>query len=272
VAVDAAGNVYVADSDNKRVLKLAAGSNTATALPFTGLTHPNAVAVDNVGNVYVADVPKYQSRVLKLGVGSSTPTELPFDFVGEMPSKTGTSDEDWEWVRQDPAGVAVDAVGNVYVAATDGTWSWTNNSYVVPHPEFNSVLKLAAGSSTPTVLPFTGLSVPHRVALDTAGNVYVADAKRVLKLAAGSSTPTELPFTGLKYPGGVAVDTAGNVYVTDESENHFNRVLKLQAGSNTPVELPFTGLNYPSDVAVDSAGNVYVADYGNNRVLKLPAG
>ena len=76
----------------------------------------------------------------------------------------------------------------------------------------NRVLKLAAGSSTQTVLPFTGLNGPGGVAVDTAGNVYVADwgNDRVLKLAAGSSTQTVLPFTGLNSPEGVAVDTAGD--------------------------------------------------------------
>jgi serine/threonine protein kinase, bacterial len=67
------------------------------------------------------------------------------------------------------------------------------------------VLKLAAGSETPTVLPFTGLKYPEGVAVDTSGNVYVADEfnNRVLKLAAGSDTPTVLPFTGLRSSMGV---------------------------------------------------------------------
>jgi serine/threonine protein kinase, bacterial len=90
------------------------------------------------------------------------------------------------------------------------------------------VLTLGAGSATPTVLPFTGLSYPSGVAVDSAGDLYVADNdnNRVLKLAAGSATQTVLPFTGLGKPFGVAVDAAGTVYVTDD----FNRVLKLPAG------------------------------------------
>jgi serine/threonine protein kinase, bacterial len=55
VAMDAAGDVFVTDPDNNRVLKLPAGSSTPTVLPFTGLTTPSGVAVDSVGNVYVAD-------------------------------------------------------------------------------------------------------------------------------------------------------------------------------------------------------------------------
>jgi serine/threonine protein kinase, bacterial len=64
VAVDTAGNVYVADSGNHRMLKLAAGSNTPNQLPFTGLNDPQRVAVDTAGNVYVTDRGNHQ--VLKM--------------------------------------------------------------------------------------------------------------------------------------------------------------------------------------------------------------
>ena len=74
MAVDAAGDVYVADKFNNRVLKLAAGSGTPTVLPFTGLHLPFRVAVDTTGNVYVMDEVVSEklpsaSRVLKLAVG-----------------------------------------------------------------------------------------------------------------------------------------------------------------------------------------------------------
>ena len=84
-------------------------------------------------------------------------------------------------------------------------------------------------SGTPTNLPLTGLKDSGGVAVDAAGNVYVADhnKNRVVKLPAGLSTQTELPFTGLNGPGGVAVDAAGNVYVVDY---YNNRVVKLSAG------------------------------------------
>jgi sugar lactone lactonase YvrE len=119
-------------------------------------------------------------------------------------------------------------------------------------------------------LSFSGLNHPDTTAVDSAGNVYVADTgnNRVLRLAAGSTTPSQLPFTELNHPAGVMVDRAGNVYVAD---GHNNRVLKLSAGSSTPTPLPFAGLNDPTDVAVDVAGNVYVVDYRNKRVLKLSA-
>ncbi|MDT5350779.1 MAG: serine/threonine protein kinase, bacterial [Mycobacterium sp.] len=89
-------------------------------------------------------------------------------------------------------------------------------------------MKRAAGSNTQTELPFTAI-VPDGVAVDTNGNVYVADNgnARVVKLAAGSNTQTVLPFTGLNYPASVAVHTADDVYVADADNK---RVVKLPAG------------------------------------------
>ena len=64
--MDTAGDLYVADLLNDRVVKLAAGSSTPTVLPFTGLRGPMGVAVDSAGNVYVID---QNDRVLKLPAG-----------------------------------------------------------------------------------------------------------------------------------------------------------------------------------------------------------
>ncbi|KQH80121.1 serine/threonine protein kinase [Mycobacterium gordonae] len=154
-----------------------------------------------------------------------------------------------------PGGVALDNTGSVYVTSQG---------------MYGRVVKLADGSSTPTVLPFTGLYQPQGLAVDANGTVYVADFNnRVVKLAAGSNTQTVLPFTGLTYPQGVGVDAAGNIYVADRGNN---RVVKLDAKSNTQADLPFTGLNHPDGVAVDPSGTVYVTDSDNDRVLKLNSG
>jgi serine/threonine-protein kinase len=206
VAVDNAGNLYVADHNNQRVLKLAAGASTPTELPFTGLERPQGVAVDSAGDIYVTDFSG--NRVLKLAAGASAATVLSFAGLDR------------------PDGVAVDTAGNVYVTDFGN----------------DRVLKLAAGTSSQTVLPFTGIRDPDGVAVDTDGNVYVTDFQdlcagskppcfsteggRVLKLAPGASTPTVLPLTGLSRSGGVAVDDGGSVYVTDTVND---RVLKLPA-------------------------------------------
>jgi DNA-binding beta-propeller fold protein YncE len=237
VAVDAAGDVYLADSGNGRVLRLAAGSNAQTVLPFTGLKNPTGVAVDGAGSVYVSDGP--HNRVLKLAAGSTDQTVLPL---------TGL---------QYPNGLAVDTAGNVYV--TD----YSNGE--------NKVVELAAGSNEQSVLPFTGIKSASAVAVDGAGGVYVNDGpnNRVVKLAAGSTDQTVLPLTGLQYPDGLAVDTAGDVYVIDGDNR---QVVKFAAGSNDQTAMPSTVLNGPSDLAVDGAGNVYVVDSsGFGQVVKLEA-
>lgn len=121
-------------------------------------------------------------------------------------------------------------------------------------------------SYSQTVLPFTGLDFPARVAVDGDGVVYVVDQNnnRVVKLVAGAQS--ELPFTGLNYPNGVAVDSAGAVYVADAQNS---RAVKVVAGGQTA--LPFTGLVDPSGIAVDGSGAVYLADPWRG-VFKLVAG
>ncbi|CAJ1503795.1 serine/threonine-protein kinase PknD [[Mycobacterium] kokjensenii] len=157
--------------------------------------------------------------------------------------------------RFSPGGVAVDGDGTIYA---------TNQSM------YGRVVKLEAGSTTPVLLPFTGLYEPQGVTVDRAGTVYVTDFNnRVLKLEKDATDQVELPFTGLNYPEGLAVDAEGSVYVTDRGNG---RVLKLPAGSDAQEVLPFTGLRHPDDVVIDSAGNIYVSDTDNDRVVKLAAG
>ncbi|QLL06653.1 serine/threonine-protein kinase PknD [Mycobacterium vicinigordonae] len=154
-----------------------------------------------------------------------------------------------------PGGVAVDASGTVYV---------TNQTM------YGKVVTLPQGSSSPTVMPVSGLYEPQGIAVDSNGTVYVSDFNnRVVSVAPGSNKPVVLAFNGLSYPEGVAVDPQGNVYVADRGNN---RVLKLAPNSTAQVEVPFSGLKNPDGVALDADGNIYVTDTDNNRVLRLDAG
>jgi sugar lactone lactonase YvrE len=169
---------------------------------------------------------------------------------------------------EDPQAVAVDTAGDVYVIDSD---------------DIAQVLKLAAGSTTPTGLP-VGLDDPDPVdpiaiAVDTGGALYVADFGygRVLKLAGGSATKqTALPFTFSDHflPITVAVDTAGAVYVgvvDVDNDKHMAQVRKLAAGSTVQNTL----LHNLTDVcnggvAVDDSSNLYVNT--SDGVLKLAEG
>ena len=190
-----------------------------------------------------------------------------------------------------PAGVAVDAAGNVYIADKG------NNA--VEKVTAAGQLSVFAGNGTPgaaTEGPATSspLNSPAGVAVDAAGNVYIADtgnnvvekvtAGGQLSVFAGNGTPgaaTKGPATdsSLFYPFGVAVDAAGKVYIADTYNHVVEKVtaagqLSVLAGNGTPgaaTEGPATNspLNYPTGVAVDAAANVYIADYTNSRVEKV---
>ncbi|MDP7738083.1 serine/threonine-protein kinase PknD [Mycobacterium paragordonae] len=231
VAVDGAGNVYVADNGNNRVVKLDAATRDQSVLPFSDLRYAVGVAVDGSGTVYVTD--SYNERVTKLAAGAANQTVLKLE-------------------RNGPHGVAVDAAGNLYLA------DWIKDR----------VLKVAAGTGAQTALPMTGLDGPEGVAVDGSGNVYVADLGdgQVTKLTAETGVQTTVPFFGLVKPWGVAVDGAGNVYVSDAGTG---RVVRLAAETGSQSVLPFPQLDGPHGVAVDGAGNLYVAESGKNRVLKL---
>jgi serine/threonine-protein kinase len=106
--------------------------------------------------------------------------------------------------------VAVDKDGSVYVADTGN----------------NRVLKLARGSTSQTVLPFTGLRDPSGLAVDESNSLYVTDGSRVVLLTAGATKQILLPVPQLNYTHGVAVDASGNIYVSDYGND---QVVKLVA-------------------------------------------
>jgi hypothetical protein len=291
VAVDTAGNVYVAESNNHRI-RVVSPSGTVSTLAGSGspgsangvgpaaqFYHPAGVAVDTAGNVYVADSNNHRIRVVS---PSGTVSTLAGNGSPGFANGVGPAAQ-----FNNPNGVAVDTAGNVYVA------DYYNNLIRVVSP--SGTVSTLAGSGSPGyangVGPAAQFYNPNGVAVDTAGNVYVADFNNnLIRVVSPSGTVSTLAGSGspgyangvgpaaqFYNPTGVAVDTAGNVYVAD-SNNHRIRVVSPSgtvstlAGSgggfaNGPG--PSSRFYSPTGVAVDTAGSVYVADYGNLRIRKL---
>jgi len=177
VAVDGAGNVYIADTYNNAIKEWSPATGTVTTLVASGLHYPEGVAVDGAGNVYIANG---DNTILKWSAATQTVTTL----VG-----SGLSD---------PTGVAVDGAGNVYIA---DTWN-------------GAIKRWSAATQTVTTLVGSGLSDPTGVAVDGAGNVYIADSYHyaLKRWTAASQTVTTL-VGWLGFPLGVAVDSVGSVYM-----------------------------------------------------------
>ena len=240
IAVDSAGNVYVADSGNNKIRKITpagvvttlAGSGAAGSTDGTGANSsfrwPSSVTVDSSGNVYVADSGNSKIRIISPAGVVTTMRRL----VGNNQSE----DMDVEY----PAGIAVGASGNVYIASS-------NNHRIIGLG--NNTMNLGDGYQDVQ-------QGPGRF-LDTNNGV------------AGS----------LNYPSGVAVDSSGNVYVADtgnfairKGSNDPYRLFTLAgsgiSGSKDGVGSQAT-FSSPTGVAVDSSGNVYVADGRKIRKITI---
>jgi len=233
LAVDNAGNVYIADYANNAIKEWNAATQTVSTLVSTGLNLPRAVAVDNAGNVYIADS---SNAALEEWV-AATQTVQTLVSTG----------------LYNPTGVAVDSAGNVYIAdQANGTiekWDAVTQTLTT----FNDTLQAQTG-----------------VAFDQAGNLYVAEdggTDTIVKLDATTYTAHTLVSTGLNTPMAIAVDATGNVYIADT----YNAALKVWNPVTQAVRsVVSAGLSSLAGVAVNSAGDVYIADTMDYALKVLP--
>ncbi|TWJ04655.1 NHL repeat-containing protein [Mucilaginibacter frigoritolerans] len=286
VAVDAAGNVYVADYGNDMIRKITPGGKVSTlagsgvqgSVNGTGeaasFNRPSGVAVDANGNVYVADAGN--SLIREVSAAGVVTTVAGGDTTGAANGPGASATFNY------PTGVALDAAGNLYVADAG------NNLIRLIS---NGTVSIFAGSLTDTTLNFNN---PTGVAVDLNNNVYVAGYLNndILKINqagliatfAGSGSPGSTNGQGTNasfyYPSSVATDAAGNVYVADEVNNLIRKItpngtVTTLAGNGTAGAADSTGtaasFNGPAGIAVDATGNVYVADANNNLIRKITA-
>ena len=240
VAVDAAGNVYIADTGNNAIEMWTPTNNIVTTLVSSGLNSPASVAVDGAGNLYIADTRN--------------------SVVDEWSVAGGSLNGQLSLGSELAESVAVDNAGNVFIGETLSSVLMIGNA----------VRKWNVAGGTVTTLASNLPEMPEGVAVDVAGNVYFPDNyDAAIKMwAATNNTVISLVPLGLYYfAWSVVVDGSGNVYFADWMNN---AIRKWTAASKTVSTLAGSGWNRPQGLAVDAAGNVYVADTGNNTVTELP--
>ena len=259
VAVDASGNVFVADTSNHRVQRYNAATAAWTTLGGLAsgsgngqFAYPQGVAVDPSGTgqaVVVADTNNHRVQVLTNALAYSSQFGSSGAGNGQFAN---------------PRGVAVDGAGNRWVADTENNRVQKFTSAGAYSSQFGSY---GTGDGQ--------FSNPYGVAVGPDGSVWVADTgnDRVQRFSSGGVYQSQFGSYGsgvgqLGAPSGIACDSAGNVYVA-EMGNHrvqvfdpAGNVLALFGGYGTGVGQ----MRYPWGVAVDFAGNVYVAEPSNDRV------
>jgi uncharacterized repeat protein (TIGR01451 family) len=302
LALDAAGNLYIADQGNNRIravsaagaIETLAGSATqgyagdGGAATGAALYSPYAVGVDAGGNLYIAD--SGNARIRKVAAGGAIST-----LVG---GGLGDGGLGIFGAFNQPAGVARDGKGNTYIADT-----------------YNNRVRMVAANGTISTVAGTGtsgesgdgvaaanaqLNFPQGVALDAAGNLYIADSSnyRVRKVDTSGNITTyagsglccgsngdggKATAAQIGIPYGLAVDAAGDLYISDINNNVVREV--TPAGSISTVAGsggygyagdggPATSakLYYPAGLAVDGSGNLYIADRNNDSVRMVSNG
>jgi len=297
VAMDSAGNLYIADWLNNRIRKVSNGVITTVAgdgtQGFSGdngqaisaqLSGPKGISVDSAGNLYIADTFNYRIRKISKGIITTFAGNGIYGFSGDNGPATSAN-------LAFPSGLALDSAANLYIGDTG------NNRI---RKVSNGIISTVAGDGTAGFSGDNGaatgaeLNEPFGITLDTAGNLYIADVQNqrirkvsngIITTVAGNGIPTfsgdngPAASAGVAIPSGVAVDSAGNLFIAETLDC---RIRKIVSGVITTVAgngpEGFDGDNgpatsaqlfQPNGLAVDSAGNVYVADTLNNRIRLL---
>lgn len=257
-------------------------SKVSTFLSATGnpLSNAEGIAINAAGDMYLADMMSH--RILKV---SSAGVVSTFAGSGALGSANGNAaDASFHY----PLGVALDSAGNVYVA--------DKGNHMIRKVTPEGVVSNLAGTTTSGSTDGSGSDArfngPSGIAVDASGMIYVADGynnmirkitpQGVVTTLAGSTTAGSANGAGtgasFNFPRGIAVDGAGNVLVADTWNNMVRKITKegvvsTLAGSTTAGKLNGTGtaatFSGPYGLALDAGGNLYVADSSNNLIRKI---
>ncbi|MFA6958649.1 MAG: NHL repeat-containing protein [Thermoanaerobaculia bacterium] len=299
VALDASGNMYVADAHTYIIRKIAADGTVTTLAGLAGqagpdngtgsqarFQHPSALTVDTQGNVYVADENDHTIRKV-------TPAGVVTTFAGRsgtVGSADGSASVARFWA---PSGIEIDASGNLYVADSyNGTIRKVTPGGVVS-TFAGAALVFGSNDGTGGAARFAR---PVSIAVDASGNVFVADdgnhnirritSGRVVSTLAGNAlahgsvdgTGTAARFYG---PYGVSADSQGNLFVSDNYNQTLRKVTPagvvttvagLASAGSDDGGIGVARFDAPTDVELDAGGNLVVTDSYNNTVRTVTPG
>lgn len=277
IALDAAGNMYVANEYDKTIRKITpAGVVSIIATLSNPMSSPMGLAVDASGNIFVAD------RFIDL-IWKVTPAGTVTVFAGR--GLEGYTDGPGDLATfNDPHDIAIDGSGNLYVADMDNG--------VIRKITPAGFVSTFAGSDTSRTLDGVGLASgfvsPRGISIDRSGNLYVSDFEIIRKITPSAVVSTiagspghgfaDGPALSAKFnnPKGLAIDAAGNIYIADKT-----RIRKITTDGFV-ITIAGTGdygfadglgsvakFDFAEGIIIDASGNLFVADAGNNRIRKI---
>ncbi len=304
IAIDHAGNVYVADTYHDRVLKYTSTGSLVTSWGTRGtddgqMYYPNGVAIGNDGTVYVLDT--YNHRIQTFTAAGTFVSKWDTDGVGDNYqflkgiavdrtgnvyatgdsdqvltfTSTGTFTTRWgtggtgDGQFDDPMGVAVSSTGTIYVADTYNhriqAFSRQGATPTLPESYRDDLIWGTQGTGNGQ------FNDPCGVAVDSGGNVYIPDRgnHRVQTFTSNGTYITQFGSSQVTWsPRAIAVDNAGTAYITNDSTNLIDRL--SSDGTLTRLQQELANMTARiQGIAVDNASNLYVTDSGTNTVQRL---
>ena len=311
VAVDGAGNLFIADAYAGRIRQVSPDGIITTVAGngsqgFSGdngpatsaqLNNPSGVVVDSAGNLFIADTGNQRIRKVSRGGVIST---VAGDGPSDSPEAAGDGGPATSAQLGLPTYVALDAIGNLFIA----------ENYGGPGPGYGGIREVSVDGIITTVAgggssglgddgsaTSAQLVGPYGVAVDGSGNLFIADGQDRIRKVSTSGIITTVAgngnccFWGDGGPAinaamsawGVAVDGAGDIFIADFGNQRVREVASsgiittvagggaLAGASADDGPAASAALSYPAAVAVDGAGSLFIADAGNHLVRKVSA-